>query len=125
MLKILMVLSLLVVGCAPEQAKVDIINGSDGVNGTNGLSNMITVERFSTETNGCKAGTLILVGLDTNRNGKLETEEVTSRSHICDGTNGKNSRSNDSDDNDKKHCNNGGGNGSEGCSSSDNGNDDE
>ena len=99
-------------------------NGRDGKDGADGKNSLIDLERAG-EIDGCyKGGTYIYSGLDVDGNGSLEDSEITSVSYICDGKT-KKIKDDDDDDDDREKCNNGNGNGNEGCSPSDNGNDDE
>lgn len=62
-------------------------NGSNGSNGINGLNSLITtMPALSTQCS--SGGTVVLTGLDSNRDGNLSVSEVVSSATICNGTNG-------------------------------------
>ena len=62
-------------------------NGSNGTNGTNGYS--AAFSQASADRSVCPTGgTVINMGLDTNRNGSLETSEVTQVAVVCNGAQG-------------------------------------
>lgn len=73
------------------QSTYSICNGTDGTNGTNGSNGFNTLSNVTTENPGanCANGGLkVQLGLDTNRNGSLDNEEVVSENYVCHGANG-------------------------------------
>lgn len=71
----------------------DGANGIDGNNGTNGVNGISSIIRATSESSGdnCSSGGLkIEVGLDTNDNLELDTNEILSTYFICNGTDGTN-----------------------------------
>ncbi|MEQ9467855.1 MAG: hypothetical protein RLN88_10625 [Ekhidna sp.] len=75
------------------QSSYSICNGSDGANGTNGSNGYSTLSNVISEAPGpnCANGGLkVELGLDTNRNGALDNEEVVSENYVCNGSNGSN-----------------------------------
>ncbi|WP_421765299.1 DUF7151 family protein [Ekhidna sp.] len=60
-------------------------NGTDGSHGYNTLSNVVTEPSGSNCPNG---GILIQLGLDTDSNGALDSDEIVSENYICNGTDG-------------------------------------
>lgn len=75
------------------QSTYSICNGTDGSNGTNGSNGFNTLSNVTTESPGpnCSNGGLkVELGLDTNRNGTLDNEEVVSENYVCNGADGNN-----------------------------------
>jgi hypothetical protein len=68
--------ALLLAGCADDGR--DGTNGAAGTNGTNGLNSLVATRTVPKGDAACAGGGLVLEsGLDNNRNGTLETAEVT------------------------------------------------
>lgn len=75
-------IALLLCACAGN----DGTNGSDGASGTNSLVDVVAEAAGANCTYG---GSRIATGPDSNRNGVLDTSEVTSTRYVCNGaTNG-------------------------------------
>lgn len=75
------------------QSTYSICNGTDGADGTNGSNGFNTLSNVTTESPGpnCANGGLkVELGLDTNRNGTLDNEEVVSENYVCNGADGNN-----------------------------------
>lgn len=62
--------------------------GDTGAAGANGFSSLVAVAAEPAGANCSAGGSRITAGLDTNRNGVLDTSEVTSTSYACDGAAG-------------------------------------
>lgn len=78
------------------QTSFYVCNGKDGANGSNGgadgLTSLIRVQASSSCSNG---GITVDTGLDNNKNGTLESNEISTTHDICngaDGTNGSDGR---------------------------------
>ena len=71
------------------QTSFYVCNGTDGQNGNNsgnnGLTSLIKVSVSSSCSNG---GIVIDIGLDSNENSSLESEEISGSYEICDGQDG-------------------------------------
>lgn len=77
-------------GDGEVDATYDICDGADGTNGSDGyntLSNVITEPAGSNCPNG---GIIVQLGLDTDRNGSLDADEVVSENYVCNGNDGAN-----------------------------------
>ncbi|MDX1815031.1 MAG: hypothetical protein R3239_03645, partial [Thermodesulfobacteriota bacterium] len=59
--------------------------GDDGSNGSNGFNTLVLTSTEDPGTNCANGGQKIQSGLDTNRNGELDDDEVTSTSYVCNG----------------------------------------
>ncbi|MGX1930524.1 DUF7151 family protein [Flagellimonas sp. 2504JD4-2] len=69
-------------GCSPEDGE----DGTDGLNGVNGLNSALQVVVEQPGTNCPNGGYKIGSGLDLNRNGQLDNEEITQEEFICNLT---------------------------------------
>lgn len=70
------------------QSSFEICNGLDG---SNGLTSLIKTTVLSKGDENCpEGGTMIQVGIDTNQDGILDTDEIddTQTTYICNGANG-------------------------------------
>jgi hypothetical protein len=67
----------------------DGADGSDGTNGNDGLHSIIRATAESSGENCSSGGLKIEIGLDSNDNSELDTEEIQSTYYICNGANGK------------------------------------
>ncbi len=65
-------------------------NGSDGANGIDGGSSLVTVTPEAAGNNCVNGGQQIQAGADANGNGTLDAAEVTSTTYVCDGADGLN-----------------------------------
>lgn len=66
-------------------------DGSDGIDGNNGADGFSSIIRATSESSGdnCSSGGLkIEIGLDSNDNLNLDSEEIQSTYYICNGANG-------------------------------------
>ncbi|HVK60357.1 MAG TPA: hypothetical protein VM432_02355 [Bdellovibrionales bacterium] len=65
-------------------------NGSDGEDGSNGYSTAFSLTRVETSAEACSSlsGLQIDSGLDADRDGILDAEEIASTKVLCDGANG-------------------------------------
>lgn len=61
------------------------VSGNNGTDGSDGYTSLVAMVNTSTCSNG---GYTILSGLDSNRDGILESNEVIASAQICDGLNG-------------------------------------
>ena len=72
---------------------VDGVDGAPGAPGADGYNALITFTRLQSEVEVCKSGSgfLFASGLDLNRNGTLDTEEIieSSIAVVCDGAAGE------------------------------------
>ncbi len=59
-----------------------------GTGGTNGLSMLVRQRPEPAGVQCAQGGSAVLAGLDTNRNGSLEDNEVTSTGYVCNGSAG-------------------------------------
>ena len=62
------------------------VDGTDGVDGSDGLTTLIRTNSFDGALNGCESGGITIeVGLDSNKDGVLTTEEVdtTQTKYLC------------------------------------------
>lgn len=66
----------------------DGTNGQDGSDGQSGLSALVATQAEAPGANCVAGGVRITSGLDQNRNGVLESGEVTSTRYVCNGTGG-------------------------------------
>lgn len=72
--------------------------GSSGSNGADGESTLVSVSTEAAGSNCVNGGQRIDTGVDTNGNGTLDSDEVTSSSYVCNGgTGGTGSAGNDGD----------------------------
>jgi hypothetical protein len=62
-----------------------VCNGSPGLNGTNGLSSLNATASEPPGLNCVTGGTNLTTGVDTNSNGVLDSNEITSTTYICNG----------------------------------------
>ena len=97
MKKLLVMLGILLLtaSCGSEQIEFtgvdgrDGVDGVDGVDGRDGFNSLVTFTRLDTETEVCESGSgfLFASGLDLNRNGVLDMEEIieSTVSAVCDG----------------------------------------
>jgi hypothetical protein len=67
---------------------VNGLNGNDGQIGINGLNVQMVITNESVGTNCSEGGSLVSVGLDSNRNSILDASEITSWSYVCKGAAG-------------------------------------
>ncbi|HVL46105.1 MAG TPA: hypothetical protein VM407_14885, partial [Acidovorax sp.] len=69
-----------------------VCNGTSGANAgtgsTNGLSTLVRLRPEPAGTPCAQGGSAVLAGLDANRNGLLEDNEITSTSYVCNGAAG-------------------------------------
>lgn len=80
-------MSLRIVGVSLLCALAVGCGGEDGEDGEDGISWLTAA--VPAEASDCpNGGTTVRVGPDSNRNGTLDTTEVTSSSHVCNGSNG-------------------------------------
>src|SRR5688572_4289667 len=77
----LIVLSFCINGC-----KKEVINGTNGSNGSNGFNSLIKTSAELPGLNCATGGLKVDVGLDSNRNGILESIEITATSYICNSS---------------------------------------
>lgn len=63
-----------------------------GTPGQDGLNSLVKLQHMAMDQDVCasETGTLINTGLDTNKNGALDTSEVTQGQVVCDGQDGSN-----------------------------------
>jgi hypothetical protein len=61
--------------------------GPQGPAGTNGLNSLISMKNEAAGTNCSNGGIKIQVGLDKNRNGLLDIDEVSQTKYVCNRTN--------------------------------------
>jgi len=64
--------------------------GSDGTDGTNGKNSLISTTTESSGSNCSTGGLKVQSGLDSDVDGVLDSNEVTSTTYICNGSNGSN-----------------------------------
>ena len=62
--------------------------GSDGANGTNGLTPLVTLSVVGSGAQCANGGSKLEAGLDSNTNGILDSSEITSMQFVCNGANG-------------------------------------
>lgn len=77
------------VGCSPEDG-TDGLNGTNGIDGTdgsNGYNGLIKTMVEQPGDNCSNGGFSLQSGLDSNANGTLEANEVTSTEYLCNGDN--------------------------------------
>lgn len=86
-------------------ASYEICNGA---NGTNGLSTLSTITTESSGLNCTEGGLKISLGLDSNENGVLDTDEIVSENYICDGSDGSSSITRVTAEGSSLNCSNGG-----------------
>ena len=65
-------------------------DGIDGVNGTDGISALAVTNPELEGSNCINGGIRIDVGMDTNRNGTLDSDEIEETSYLCNGSDGLN-----------------------------------
>ena len=65
-----------------------VCNGANGANGTNGVNELVTTSAIAAGNVCANGGIEVDVGLDTNADGVLQSSEITSQQHICNGVNG-------------------------------------
>lgn len=63
-------------------------NGTSGTNGTNGLNTLVSIVSEPAGTNCIVGGIKVKTGLDSDKNGTLDSGEVASVSYVCNGTGG-------------------------------------
>lgn len=89
-------LTLTLAACGTEKVTLtsgtDGRDGIDGTNGQDGFNSLLTITQLNAEQEVCETGGGILVaaGLDLNRDGQLQTEEITPATlvAVCSGTPG-------------------------------------
>ncbi len=59
-----------------------VCNGNDG---TNGFNTLVTLDDESAGSNCSTGGTKVTTGLDTNRNGSLDSSEIVDVAYVCNG----------------------------------------
>lgn len=63
--------------------------GEPGTPGTDGTSSLVALTQFTDSQGPCaEGGTRVDAGLDSNRNGELDSTEATSTSYVCNGAEG-------------------------------------
>ena len=77
------------VGCSPEDGADGLngTNGIDGVDGSNGYNGIIKTLVEQPGDNCSNGGFIVQSGLDSNANGTLDANEVTSIEYLCNGDN--------------------------------------
>jgi hypothetical protein len=70
---------------------ISIAAPKEGTGKTSNLNNLISTATLSPGAECANGGSIIMVGLDDNRNGILEEIEVGQTEYICNGTDGQNS----------------------------------
>lgn len=73
------------------QSTYFVCNGNDGSNGTDGDDGFNTISKVTTELSGSNCingGLKVEIGLDSNRNSVLDSDEVVSENYVCNGVNG-------------------------------------
>jgi hypothetical protein len=71
-----------VLACSPEDG-TDGLDGMDGSDGTNGLNSLLSTTTEEPGENCANGGFRLDFGLDSNTNGTLDTEEITSSEYLC------------------------------------------
>lgn len=74
--------------CSPEDGTdgMNGTDGTDGADGTDGLTSLISTAAEQPGTNCTNGGFRLDVGLDSNDNGQLDVEEVTSSQYLCNAS---------------------------------------
>lgn len=77
------------IGCSPEDGADGLngTNGIDGIDGSNGYNGLIKTLVEQPGDNCSNGGFSIQSGLDSNANGSLDANEVTSTEYLCNGDN--------------------------------------
>ena len=66
-------------------------DGADGADGSNGLDALVSTSTINTGDATCpNGGILIETGIDSNRNGSLDSDEVSKSEKLCNGQSGSN-----------------------------------
>ncbi len=66
-------------------------DGADGSDGSNGLDALVSTSTINTGDTTCpNGGILVETGIDSNRNGSLDSDEVSKSEKLCNGQSGAN-----------------------------------
>ena len=66
-------------------------DGADGSDGSNGLDALVSTSTINTGDTTCpNGGILVETGIDSNRNGSLDNDEVSKSEKLCNGQSGSN-----------------------------------
>ncbi|MBN2723472.1 MAG: hypothetical protein JXR95_05310 [Deltaproteobacteria bacterium] len=65
-----------------------VCNGTDGIDGNDGLTSLVSVTTEAPGTNCTYGGQKIETGIDDNADGILDATEVDNTSYVCNGTDG-------------------------------------
>ncbi len=74
-----------IMACSPEDGTDGLngINGTDGLDGSNGLNSLVSTASEQPGDNCPNGGFRLNSGLDTNSNGILDSNEITSTEYLC------------------------------------------
>lgn len=80
---------LISVGCSWCAAAIFVAcSGSDGARGAQGVAALVSASTEPASGNCDAGGVKIVAGIDSNGDGKLSDEEITSTQYVCNGVNG-------------------------------------
>jgi MYXO-CTERM domain-containing protein len=85
-----------------------ICNGSDGADGADGNSTLISIQDEPAGDNCPNGGKMIEVGVDDNGDGTLDAGEVDETTYVCDGADGDSALVSTTDEPAGDNCENGG-----------------
>lgn len=93
-LTMMFLFTMLMVSCSVESIPQAIqgLDGKDGIDGIDGVDGLNAIQSWETlegASSYCfNGGLAINLGLDTNRNGILDSNEITATNYLCNGTDG-------------------------------------
>lgn len=81
----LIILLISAIACSPEDGSngLDGVDGMNGIDGSNGLNSLVSTAAVEPGENCANGGFRLDFGLDSNANGTLDAEEVTSSEYLC------------------------------------------